>query len=77
MMTTSTLLLTAGGDGTGVIFPDDVLEKLCVKIGDSLYIAETARGFELIANRHGESMQIDRAGEIMRENKETLMNFAK
>ena len=45
-MITSTLVLTSVGDDTGVILPDDVLEKLGVEPGGSLNVSETSRGFD-------------------------------
>ncbi len=45
----NTLKLTAVGNSVGVILPKDILSKLRVDKGDTLYALETLEGIELTA----------------------------
>lgn len=42
------LKVTTIGNSTGVIMPKELLEKLRVGKGDTLFVTETANGVELI-----------------------------
>ena len=43
----NSLKLTNIGNSVGVIFPKEILTKLRVKKGDTLYVVETSEGIEL------------------------------
>ena len=43
----SVLKVTTMGDSVGVILPKELLERLRVRKGDSLYVIETKNGIEL------------------------------
>ncbi len=73
----STLKLTAIGNSVGVILPKDILSKLRVDKGDTLYVLETPEGIELTAYRPDFAAQIDAAEEVMRENRDVLRKLAK
>ena len=73
----SALKLTAIGNSVGVILPKDILSKLRVDKGDTLYVLETPEGIELTANRPDFAAQIDAAEEVMRENRDVLRKLAK
>ena len=73
----STLKLTAIGNSVGVILPKDILSKLRVDKGDTLYVLETPEGIELTAYRPDFAAQIDAAEEVMRENRDVLSKLAK
>ena len=73
----SALKLTAIGNSVGVILPKDILSKLRVDKGDTLYVLETPEGIELIAYRPDFAAQIDAAEEVMRENRDVLRKLAK
>ena len=45
-MTISALKLTAIGNSVGIVLPREVLAKLRVERGDSLYLTETPNGIE-------------------------------
>jgi putative addiction module antidote len=46
----SVLKITTVGDSVGIILPKEILERLRVKSGDSLYAIETKNGIELTAH---------------------------
>jgi putative addiction module antidote len=73
----SALKLTAIGNSVGVILPKDILSKLRVDKGDTLYVLETPEGIELTAYRPDFAAQIDAAEEVMRENRDVLRKLAK
>lgn len=68
----STLKLTSVGNSVGIILPKEILNKLGVEKGDSLYVIETPEGIELTAYRADFAAQIDAAEEIMRKNRDAL-----
>ncbi len=76
-MTTAALKLTAIGNSVGIVLPKEILAKLRVERGDSLYLTETPTGVELTAYRPDFAEQMDLAEEIMRENRDVLKKLAK
>jgi len=42
-----TLKLTQIDDAVGMILPDEVLSRMKLELGDTLYVTETANGFVL------------------------------
>ena len=40
--------LTPIGNSTGLLLPEKVLERLGAKMGDSIYLAETPGGYEIV-----------------------------
>lgn len=73
----NTLKLTAVGNSVGVILPKEILSKLRVDKGDTLYVLETPGGIELTAYQPDFAEQMDAAEEIMRENRDVLRKLAK
>ncbi len=72
----NTLKLTTVGNSVGVVLPKEILRKLRVEKGDTLYVVETAEGIELTAYRPDFAAQMDAAEEIMRENRDVLRKLA-
>ena len=72
----SALKITNIGDSVGVILPDEILERLHVKRGDTLYAVETKNGIELTANDPAIAQQIEIAERVMREDHEALRKLA-
>jgi len=70
------LKLTTVGSSTGVVIPREILVKLRVEKGDSLYVSETADGIELkpFDDEFAEQMAI--AERIMREDRDVLRKLA-
>ena len=48
-MTHTTIKIRQVGSSAGAIFPKEVLEELHARIGDTLHLVRTERGFELTA----------------------------
>jgi putative addiction module antidote len=73
----NTLKLTTVGNSIGVVLPKELLSKLRVDKGDTLYVVETPDGIELTAYRPDFAAQMDAAETIMRQNKDVLRKLAR
>jgi len=72
----STVKLTTVGDAVGIVLPRELLAKLQVNKGDTLYVIETPGGIELTPYRPDFARQMDFAEDIMRENRDILKKLA-
>ncbi|MEM8672991.1 MAG: AbrB/MazE/SpoVT family DNA-binding domain-containing protein [Cyanobacteria bacterium P01_G01_bin.67] len=70
------LKVTTFGNSTGVILPKELLEKLRIGKGDSLYVTETPRGVELSLYDEEFAAQMEIAEAIMREDRDVLRKLA-
>ena len=70
------LKVTTVGNSTGVILPKELLEKLRINKGDSLYVTETPRGVELSPYDEEFATQMEIAEEIMGEDRDVLRKLA-
>lgn len=68
----SRLKITTVGNSTGIVLPKEMLEKLRVGKGDSLFAVETANGFELTAYDPEFAAQIETAERVMRDERDVL-----
>ena len=70
------LKITTVGNSVGVVLPREILERLRVGKGDSLFVTETPDGVELRAfdDEFAEDMAI--AERVMRENRDLLRKLA-
>lgn len=73
----TSLKLKAVGNSTGVILPKELLAKLRVERGDSLYVVETANGIELTPYDPELHRQMDAARKIMKKRRGVLRELAK
>lgn len=73
----TTLRLTTIGNSTGVVLPKELLSKLRVEKGDSLYVVETPEGIQLTPYDPDFAKQMDIAEEIMHEDRDVLRRLAK
>jgi len=73
---TAKLKITSIGNSAGVILPKEVLEKLRVGKGDTLFLTETPTGFELSPLDEKIQRQMDVAERVMRENRNLLHKLA-
>ncbi|MCL2661516.1 MAG: AbrB/MazE/SpoVT family DNA-binding domain-containing protein [Acidobacteriaceae bacterium] len=71
------LKLTQVGSSTGLVLPKDVLTRLKVVKGDSVYLTESPEGFRLTPYdpEFEEDMAIAR--KVMRDNRDALRELAK
>jgi putative addiction module antidote len=72
----SVLKVTTVGNSVGVILPKELLERLRVGRGDSLYVIETKNGIELTAYNPEFAQQVEVAERVMREDRDALKKLA-
>ena len=70
------LKVTTVGNSTGIILPKEILEKLRVSKGDSLFVTETPNGIELSPYNEEFARQMEIAESIMREDRDVLRKLA-
>jgi putative addiction module antidote len=64
------------GNSAGVILPKEVLAKMNVEKGDTLYIVESPQGIRLVPYDQEFARQMEAAREVMRENRDVLQRLA-
>ncbi len=72
-----TLKVTQIGTSFGVILPKDVLARLKLNKGDTVYMTETPDGFALTPLDPSFAEQLDIGREFMREYRDTFRALAK
>ncbi len=65
------------GNSAGIILPKELLARLRVDLGDSLYVTETAEGVRLTASNPDFEEKMALAEGIMREDRDILRVLAK
>lgn len=70
------LKLTTVGNSTGVILPKEILERLHVTKGDTLFVVETPGGIELTPYDPEFAKQMDSAEKVMREDRDVLRRLS-
>jgi putative addiction module antidote len=71
------LKVTKIGNSAGVILPKELLARLRVETGDSLYVSETPDGVRITAANPDFAAKIALAETIMREDRDILNVLAK
>ena len=71
------LKLTQIGNSVGVILPKDVLGKLKLEKGDTVYLTDTPDGFALTPLDPGFAEQLEIGREFMRDYRDTFRALAK
>ena len=69
--------VTTVGSSVGIVLPKDVLAKLRVDKGDSLYITETPDGVRLTAYQPDFAPKMEVAERVMRKHRDVLRKLAK
>ncbi|MDQ2832764.1 MAG: AbrB/MazE/SpoVT family DNA-binding domain-containing protein [Acidobacteriota bacterium] len=72
----TTVKVTAIGNSAGIILPKEVLAKLRVEKGDSLYIVDAPDGVQLTAYRPEFAEKMEIAKKVMRDNRDVLRRLA-
>ena len=72
-----TLKLTQIGNSVGVILPKEVLARLKVEKGDTLYVSETPGGVALSPYDPSFEAQLELGRDFMREYRDTFRALAK
>lgn len=70
------LKVIAVGNSAGVVLPRELLARLRVEKGDSLYATETPDGIMLMPHEPGFAEKMAVAERIMRENRDLLRKLA-
>jgi putative addiction module antidote len=71
------LKLTQIGNSLGVILPKDVLARLRVEKGESLYVVDAPGGLLLTPHDPAFATQMDAARKIMKKRRSVLRELAK
>jgi putative addiction module antidote len=71
-MVTQALKITAIGNSSGVILPREIMERLRVEKGDTVYAIETPNGIELTPFNPQFGKQMEVAERVMREDRDVL-----
>ncbi len=72
----NTLKITTIGNSVGVVLPRELLARLRVEKGDTLYAHETPNGIELTPYDPEFAEVMDIAEKVMRENRDLLRKLA-
>lgn len=70
------LKIIAVGNSAGVLLPKELLARLRVEKGDSLYVAETPDGVKLMPHDPQLAAQMEVAERVMREDRAVLRKLA-
>jgi putative addiction module antidote len=74
----TTLKLTQIGNSVGLILPQEMLARLKLEKGDSVYVSEAANGAVMMTPYNAEfETQMDAARKIMKERRQVLRELAK
>jgi putative addiction module antidote len=72
----TTVKITTVGNSVGIVLPKDVLSRLHVEKGDSLYVLETASGIELTPYDDTFAAEMESAKRVMRKHRDVLRKLA-
>jgi putative addiction module antidote len=68
--------ITTVGSSAGIVLPKEILAKLHVEKGDSLYITETPQGIQLTPYDEEFDRQIEIGKKVMRKYRDALRKLA-
>jgi putative addiction module antidote len=74
-MATAAKIITIG-NSVGVILPKEILNRLHVEKGDTLYISETTEGIQLTPYDQNFAEEMDAARRVMRKHRDVLRKLA-
>ena len=72
----TTAKIIAIGNSAGIILPKEILARLNVEKGDSIFITEGSQGIRLVPFDQDFATQMEAAREVMRENRDVLQRLA-
>ena len=72
-----TLKLSRIGNSVGVVLPREVLTRLKLEQGDTLYLTESPDGYTVTPHDPEFARQMEIAEQVMRENRDVLHQLAK
>lgn len=71
------LKVTTVGSSSGVVLPRDVMERLNIQKGDTLFLTEAPGGYRISPYDPAFERQMDLARTVMREDRNVLRELAK
>ena len=71
------LKLTRVGNSTGVVLPREVLTRLKVDKGDTVFLTETPDGYQITPYDEAFARQMGVAERVMHDNRDVLRQLAK
>jgi putative addiction module antidote len=71
------LKVTTIGNSSGVVLPKEVLGRLKVAKGDTLFLLETPNGYELTPYDEAFARQMRAAEHVMKEHRDVLRELAR
>jgi putative addiction module antidote len=71
------LKITKIGNSAGIVLPKELLARLRVQTGDSLFVTETPDGVRITASNPDFAAKMELAEKIMREDRDILRVLAK
>ena len=72
----NSLKITTVGNSAGIVLPREILERLRVEKGDTLYALETPNGIELTPYDPEFAEQMGIAERVMRDDRDALRKLA-
>lgn len=72
----TTVKITTIGNSVGIVLPKEVLNRLHVEKGDSLYVTDTPDGIQLTPYDQDFADVMDAAKRVMRKNRDVLRRLA-
>jgi putative addiction module antidote len=72
----TTVKITTIGNSVGIVLPKEVLAKLKVEKGDTLYITESPEGVRLSPYSVAFAQKLNAFEQVMRENRDVLKKLA-
>src|SRR5689334_15623601 len=71
------LKVTTVGNSAGVVLPKEVLARLKIQKGDTLYLVETPDGYQLTPYDEVFARQVRAAEEVLRDHRDVLRELAR
>ena len=72
----ATVKITTIGNSVGIVLPKEVLNRLHVEKGDSLYLLDTPEGIQLTPYDPDFAAEMDAAKRVMRKHRDVLRKLA-
>ena len=72
----SAVKITTIGNSVGIILPKEILSKLKVEKGDSLYLVDTPEGVTLSPYDQDFAEEMEAAKRVMKKNRDVLRRLA-
>ena len=75
-MATTAVKITTVGNSSGIVIPKELMSRLHVEKGDTLYITDTSTGFELSPYDQLFAEEMEAGRKVMRKHRDVLKKLA-